>query len=202
MVHLPVRLDPARGGRALRVDVVEGERVAPCDRLRDGAEQLRRHAGSLQRTRLHRAADGRDSRAQPRGQELVELAVGAGRGVVQSAFGRSGRSESAEPQQHRDGLVVVEHQRRHRASRREAIETAGPGTGFDGIPVAAQTVDIAAERPAAHLQPPGQFVPADRASGLQDRQQREHPLGDVRHAVILPPVAVRIRPQPVVASNP
>jgi hypothetical protein len=155
-----------------------------------------RRAGFQARAKLGGAA------TQTPRQVLVDLAVRAGGGVVHASFGgAAGGGEGGQPEEGRDRLVVVEHERWQCGARGEPIVPAGAGSGLDGVTVAAEAVDVAAQRPGADVEPRGQLVAAERPTRLQRGQQGEDALGDIRHGTSLADIAVRFRPHLFVGSS-
>ena len=82
----------------------------------------------------------------------------------------------------RDGLVVVEQQRRQRGAGAEPV-AAGRGRGVASHRIAefAQPVDVVADGPGAHLEPSASSAPVQLASGLQQGEQAQQAGRGVQH---------------------
>jgi hypothetical protein len=91
----------------------------------------------------------------------------------------------------RDGLLVVEHERRHRRTGGELVPAVHAAVRLDGIAQLAQPVDVAAQRPHRHLQPVGQLGTRPVAVGLQQRQQAQRARARVGHVFEFAAIAVR-----------
>ena len=90
------------------------------------------------------------------------------------------------PDGQRDGLLVVDDERRQRGARGELVAALGAAVRVDRVAELAQPVDVAAQRARRHPQPVGQLRAGPEAVGLQQRQQPQRPRARVRHVSSVP----------------
>jgi hypothetical protein len=112
---------------------------------------------------------------QPRRHHLVEL-----RERPQGRLARSGdRAARGEAQgdRRRDGLLVVEEQRRQPGARAELVATADARHRLHGIAECAQSLYVAADAAVGDAQLGGEVGGRPGWSPLEQRQQPQHPLG-------------------------
>ncbi len=106
---------------------------------------------------------------QSAGQHLFEFRQGPQRGVLDAGDRRP--RAGAQPDGDRDGFLVVEHQRRQRRARDQAISADIALGGVHRIPEFAQPFDIPPDGARTGPQPLGQFDAGPFPRGLQQRQQ-------------------------------
>ncbi len=102
--------------------------------------------------------------------------AGGGLGDVGTGGGRHGEGEGD-----RDGLLVVEEQRRQVGPGAQAVPARRPAHGLHPVAEVAEPVDVAAQGPRTDGQPGREFVPRPLAVHLQQGQQREHAGGRIGH---------------------
>ena len=73
----------------------------------------------------------------------------------------------------RDGLVVLEQQRRQVRPGLEPVAADRAASGVHRIAEAAQAFDVVADRPRAHLEPLGELGAGPVARRLEQREQAE-----------------------------
>ena len=107
----------------------------------------------------------------------------------------------AESHRDRDRLVVVEHERRQVRPGGEAVPAVRARSRVDRIAQLAEAVDVAAQRPAAHLEPLRQLVARPELVRLEQREQAQRPGGRIRSRLpIFPDIAAGICPHWLVPS--
>ncbi len=152
--------------------VVEAQHLARVD----GGAECHEYATVDLRLRAGRGpSDGGDLEhvdpvAQPCGHDLPDGGQRTRRGLLDAGAGGRGDLEC---DGERDGLLVVEQQRRQFGSGVEPVPTLGPLEGHDGIAELAQTVDIAAHGTRADVQPLRQQRPRPVPARLEQREQRQ-----------------------------
>ena len=132
-------------------------------------------AAERRRRRLQRV----DAAAQARGQDLLELDQRAHRGLLDAGHRRAGGR--AQPDRDRDGLVVVEQQRRHRRAGVQPVAAGRPGERVHRVAEVAQPLDVAADRAAADLEAPRELLAGPVAPGLQQREELQQAAGGLGH---------------------
>ena len=187
MVDERVGLDLAAAVGAVAASVAEAKALGVAAGRGDHGQVLRvdRRAGDRERER--RRAQRTDAAAQVRRQDLLELDEGPHGGFLDAGHGGAGGGAKAD--RDRDRLLVIEEQRRHRASGAKPVSAGGAGERLHGVAELAQPLDVAPDRPAGHLEPVGQLVARPVAASLQQREQFQqsarglrssqfHPLGN------------------------
>jgi hypothetical protein len=112
---------------------------------------------------------------QGRRQDLLHFGQCPQRGFADAgdrATGGAARGR-AQPHHDRDGLLVVEQQRRERRSCAEAVAADGPSAGENGIAETPQPLDVGADGAAGHAESFGEFGSGPVPPALQQRQQPE-----------------------------
>ena len=141
-------------------------------------------------TRRPRAPGRRARRRWPHATTRHGGAAGAGSTCTTFDSADSEASERVPPKalaralqgdHHRDRLVLVDDQRRHRAAGRQLVAAVDPAVGVDRVAEVAQPLDVAAQRPLGHLEPARQLGAGPEPVGLQQRQQPQRPGARVRH---------------------
>ena len=112
-------------------------------------------------------------RAQAGREDLLELHEGS-YGRLLDARHRSAGS-GAQAHGDRDGLVVVEQERRHGGPGVQAIPAALAGERVDRIAELAQAVDVASDGPPRHVEAPGELAARPGTAALQQGEEREQP---------------------------
>ena len=148
-------------GVALRRLLVPGDVGEPqAGPVTAGAGERREHVGvdprALDAERRGRVAQRADAAAEPVGQDLLELGQRADRGLLDPGDRAGGRGAQADGD--RDGLGVVEQQRRQLAAVAEPVAAGDAGSGLDRIAERAQLVDVAADRARTDLEPVGELL--------------------------------------------
>ena len=128
-------------------------------------------------TALQRA----DPVAQPGRQHLLELGQRAHRGLLDPGDRAAGGR--AQPDRDRDGLLVVEQQRRQGRAGAEPVAAGDAGGGVHRVAEVAQPVDVAADGARGDPQPLGQLGAGPVAPGLQQRQQAQQPRRGLQHGL-------------------
>lgn len=165
------RRDPAlrvlqRGGQH-DLDLVGGRHGGQRPRRvldRDGGPVLA--LGEAQRL-----AQRGDPLAQRGGQDALDLGqrgVDADHGLAE-AFG------GQQPDDHRGGLVVGEHQGRQAVAGQQAVAAVAAAFGGDRDSEIGQAERVPADRPLVHAEPGGQFGAGQLAAGLEQLQHGQHP---------------------------
>ena len=164
------------GHLGLARGVVEAQQLA----VAAGLGQRGEHGGVEDRRALPRAGrlglrgDRVHLAAQPRRHQGQHLRERLHRPVVHPGDG-AGRRRT-QPDGDRDRLLVLEQQRRERPAGAQLVAAGGAADGVDGVAELAQPVDVAAQRPRAHLEPVGELRARPVAVGLEQGQQPQHPL--------------------------
>ena len=168
-----VRLDlaPAVGAVAAAIREAQALGVAAC--RRDHGEVLRIHRRARGGEREGRRAERTDPATQVRRQHLLELDERPHGRLLDAGHRRASRG--AQPHRDRDRLLVVEQQRRHGASRSEAVPAGGAGEGLDGIAKPAQPLDVAPDRAAGDLEALGQLGARPVAASLKEGEELQQP---------------------------
>ena len=96
------------------------------------------------------------------------------------------RDDRPQPERDRDGLVIVEQERRHRAAADEPVPADAPHRRLDRVPEVAQALDVAPDRPARHLQPLGDLGARPVAAILEQGEQPQESAGAVSHTRTIP----------------
>jgi hypothetical protein len=112
-----------------------------------------------------------DPLAQRGGQDALDLGqrgVDAGHGMAE-AFG------GQQPDDHRGGLVVGEHQGRQAVAGQQAVAAVAAAFGGDRDAEISQAERVPADRPLVHAEPGGQFGAGQLATGLEQLQHGQHP---------------------------
>ncbi|GAA3230592.1 hypothetical protein GCM10020256_44430 [Streptomyces thermocoprophilus] len=109
--------------------------------------------------------------AQPGREDLFELGEGP-YGRLVDAFQGVARA-GAQADGDRDGLLVVEEERRHRLARDQAVAALGAHRRLDGIAQFAQAVDVAPYRAAGDTETFGQLAARPFAGCLEEGEELE-----------------------------
>ena len=177
--------DGARLGVAVRRAVVPGDvGEAQADAVTTGAGERRQHVGVDPRARRRRTPTSRRSsaltrRRKPAGQHLLELGQRPDRGLLDP--GDRARGRRAQADRDRDGLGVVEQQRRELAAGAEPVAAGDAGRGLDRIAERAQLLDVAADRAGADLEAVGELLTGPFPADLQQREEGEEASGGLNH---------------------
>ena len=83
----------------------------------------------------------------------------------------------------RDGLLVVDDQRRERRARGELVAAVDAALRLDRVAQLAQPVDVPAQGADGHAQPLGEFAARPVPVGLEQGQQPQRPGARVRHVL-------------------
>ena len=177
-----VRLDLATAvgagrGCGSRSEGARESRQAAAITVRCCGSTVGPETGSVERRRAQRA----DAAAQVRRQDLLELDEGAHGGFLDARDGCAGGGAKAD--RDRDRLVVIEQQRRHRASGAKPVTAGRAGQRFDGVAELAQPLDVAPDRPAGHLEALGQLVSRPIAASLEQGEQFQKPARGLAHRI-------------------
>ena len=105
---------------------------------------------------------------QPRRQDLSHGRQCSERRLLEPGS-RDGRGLEGDGE--RDDLLVVEEQRREFAPGVEVVPAVRPHRGLDAIPHLPESVDVAADRAVADVQPVGEQGTRPVAPRLQEREQ-------------------------------
>src|SRR5207237_5876566 len=81
----------------------------------------------------------------------------------------------------RDRLLVVEEQRRHRASGAQPVSAGGAGERLHGVAELAQSLDVAPDRSARDLEALGQLVAGPVTARLEPGEELQKPAGGLGH---------------------
>jgi hypothetical protein len=81
----------------------------------------------------------------------------------------------------RDGLLVVEQQRRHRAPGPQPVPARGAGQRVDGVAELAQSLDVPADRAAGHAEPLRELRAGPVAARLEQGEELQEPSRGLRH---------------------
>ena len=173
-VDQAMRLDPALARAAVPVVVVEAQLPPIAADPGQHRQHVRidrgpRPLGDEHGVRLERG----HAAAQPDRQDLLELGERAQRRFLDAGD----RSPGARPETHRerDGLVIVEQQRRQRRPGREPVAADRPARGVDRIAETAQPFDVVPDRPRADLETLGQLRPRPVPGRLEQREEPQEP---------------------------
>ena len=90
--------------------------------------------------------------------------------LVQSRHGEGLQRDS---ERHR--LLVVEEERGQLGAGVEAVAAVRPFDCTDAVAQVAQALHVTADRALAHLEALGESVPRPVPTGLEERQEHEHP---------------------------
>ena len=170
-----MRLHPASGRGAVGGRVVEGHDLVVAARLGEGGQDpgvedrtaRPRRAVRLRLEGVHPAAQPRRHQRDHLGQRLDRRLLDPAH-AVPPAVGPQADGD-------RDGLLVLEEQRRQVRPGPQLVAAGDPADRVDVVPEVAEPVDVAAQRPGAHLEPLGQLAPGPEPVGLQEGQQPQHP---------------------------
>lgn len=124
--------------------------------------------GGGPRSAQHRHGEGvqrADPAPQPARQDLFQLGERADGGLADAVDALPGRR--AQPYGHRDGLVVVQEQRRQLGPGAELVTAARTRAGVDGIAQLAQPLHVTADGARGDAQPPGEIRARPLAVGLE-----------------------------------
>jgi hypothetical protein len=150
------------------VAVVEAQPLLVAAGARNGRQHLDvyRRAGGLHRHRHRVGRHGVDPTAQPRRQDLLQLGQGTHRGLLDPGHHAAA---GGRPQSHgdRDGLLVVQQQRRQGRARAEPVAAGDTAGRVDRVAEVAEPLHVAADGPGADGEPVGQLRARPVASGLQ-----------------------------------
>ena len=91
----------------------------------------------------------------------------------------AGRRSQAD--RHRDRLVVVEQQGRHRRTHPEPVAAADTGDRGHRVAEVTKSLDVVANGAGGDAEPFGQLWPGPVAPGLQDREQPQQSRGGFQH---------------------
>ncbi len=154
--------------------VVEAQHLAGVDGGAERHEDVDGHPGLRPGRRPLGCGDlhGVDAVAQPCGHDLADGAQRADGGLADRG---AGGGDHLQGHGERDGLLVVEQQRRQLRPGREPVPAVGPLGGLHGVAELAQPVDVAARRAGADAEPLGQQRPGPVPAHLQQGQQRQQP---------------------------
>jgi hypothetical protein len=179
-----VRLDIAAALRAVVALVVEPDPALIPARRRERGQRAgvgpwpgrgHRHRERLQR--VHPAA-------QRRREELLQLGQGAD-GRFLDPGDRAVRRR-AQPDRHRDSLLVVEEQRRHDRPGAEPVPAAHTRRGVDRVAELAQPLDVVADGARRHPEAGCQLRARPVTAALHERQQAQQPGRGFQHVVKFP----------------
>ena len=127
----------------------------------------------------HRGDRG-DLPAHRRREELLELAERPDRRIP--ASGDRLRRGRAQAHGDGDGLLAVEHQRRHRRpAGTEAVAAGDAGVGLDRVAELPEPVDVAAHGPHRDAEPVGQLRPGPLRPRLEEGEHAEQSSGRRGH---------------------
>ena len=179
-VHQLIRLGLAIAGRTVVGHVREPQPLPGPAGRRDRGEHVGVHqgpgdAGHGRDDRLQRA----HARPQPGRQHLLELAERPQRRLLDP--GDRAARRRPQPDGDRDGLLVVEQQRRHRGARAEPVPAGRTPRGEHRVPQLTQLVHIVPDSPRRHPQPLAQLRTGPLARGLQQRKQPQQPRRRLHH---------------------
>ena len=182
--------DLLAGCAAAARGVLVAQPLVVADRLGHHREHPGVDLGSLGERRV----DGRGPQrlgpaAEPVGQHLHHLRQRREGRLAEPAGQRARRT--AEGDDHRDRLVLVDDQGRHGAALRELVAALDAAGGVDRVAEIAQPLDVAAQRSVGDLQPLGQLPTGPEAVGLEQRQQPQGARARVRHVPRVSHIAVR-----------
>jgi hypothetical protein len=179
-VHQLVRLRFAVAARTVMGHVREPQPLPEPAGRRDRGEHVRVHQGPGD------AGHGRDDRLQrahpvpqPGRQHLLELAERPQRRLLDP--GDRAARRCPQPDGDRDGLLVVEQQRRHRGPRAEPVTPGRTPRGEHWIPQLTQLLHVVPNSPRRHPQPRTQLGAGPLARGLQQRKQPQQPRRRLPH---------------------
>jgi hypothetical protein len=131
-----------------------------------------------------RADRGRAQRghaaAQVAGQDLLELDQRAHGGLLDPSHRRARGGAQADGD--RDGLLVVDQQRRDCGAGPQPVAAGGAAEGVHRVAELAQPVDVAADGPPGDAEPLGQLGAGPVAPRLEQREELQEAPGGRRHA--------------------
>ena len=140
-----------------------------------------RRGGGIARTSDGREFQGVEAAPERRWHHLANRAERADGGLFDaSAHGRGRTQRDGD----RDGLFVVEEERRQRVAGVEAVSALGAHGGLDAVAHLAETFDVSANRALADVEAGCQQRSRPLAAGLQQRQQAEQSFSR-RHVFLL-----------------
>ena len=111
----------------------------------------------------------REPASKARRHDLLELRQCADRRLVDPGHGV--RRDRSQADRDRDGLLVVEQERRHLRPCREPVAALHADRALHRVAEVAQPVDVAADGPPADLEPLGELAARPGARRLEQRQE-------------------------------
>jgi hypothetical protein len=173
-VDKAVGVDGPDGRRPVVVAVVEPESLGVAAQARQGGEDVGVDGRAGRGDGQGGSVEGGDPVAQPRRQHLGQLGQRPRRRLL-DAVHRPARGGQAEPDADRDGLVVVEQQRRDRGPRGQPVAARRAGRGVDPVAEPAERSMSFADRPAGDPQPVGELRPAPPGAALEQAEEPQQP---------------------------
>ena len=180
-----VGLDLAAAVGAIAASVAEAKALRVAAGRGDHRQMLRVDRRARDRERERRRAQRSDAAAQVRRQDLLELDERPHRRFLDA--GHRGAGGGAKADGDRNRLLVVEQQRRHRASGAKPVSAGGAGERLHGVAELAQPLDVAPDRPAGHLEPVGQLVARPVAASLEQGEQFQQSARGLAHRNFIVP---------------
>ena len=190
--HVPARgvRDDAVGvqgavtATAVAVDVADGDRRAVPGSLREEQQHVGLRGGGRARPGRGGEGDGLRERPQPGRQRSGQHAAQLGRGALGGHGGRRrrlGPAEREQAQQHGEGFLVGEHQRRHAVARGEPVAAVAAAHRADRDVQVDEVGHVAAHGALVDGEAFSQLGDRAGAARLQDLQQGQHPGGGTGH---------------------